>query len=114
MLDCSTDGFAHWAKPRGAALKSGRYIRTRAEPYELPAMSLSTRKVSGDEAKSGVRQTSGVWFPDAVIEMCIRTDRYDFELTLLHFEGKTSAWQAEDDEPGDSYTQFLGRGKHLA
>jgi hypothetical protein len=107
MLVCSTDGFAHWAKPSAAAFKTARYIRTRGEPYEMPELALSSRKVSGEEAVKGVRQPAGIWFPEPVVEMCMRTDRYDFELTLLHFEEKSPAWQAEDEDPGDSYTQFF-------
>jgi Zn-dependent peptidase ImmA (M78 family) len=109
MLISSMDGYAHWAKPSEAALKSGRYIRTRNEMYEMPASSLAVRKVGGDGALTGVRQAAGVWFPESVVEMCMRTDRYDFELTLLHFDGGSLAYQAEPEEAGDSYTQFFGR-----
>ncbi|NKJ77832.1 ImmA/IrrE family metallo-endopeptidase [Rhizobium leguminosarum] len=109
MLISSTEGYAHWAKPSEAALKSGRFIRTRNEMYEMPASSLAVRKVDAEEALAGVRQAAGVWFPESVIEMCMRTDRYDFELTLLHFDGKGPAYQAEPEEAGDAYTQFFAR-----
>lgn len=77
--------------------------------YEMPASSLAVRKVDAEEALAGVRQAAGVWFPESVIEMCMRTDRYDFELTLLHFDGKGPAYQAEPEEAGDAYTQFFAR-----
>jgi len=57
----------------------------------------------------GTRQNAGIWFPEPTVEMCMRSDKYDFELTLLHFEGRAPAYQAED-EFEDSYTQFFKMG----
>ncbi|MGM4882672.1 ImmA/IrrE family metallo-endopeptidase [Rhizobium leguminosarum] len=102
----SVDGFALWAKSSDAAFKSGRFIRTKNEIFELPAASMAVRKEFGEDSVTGIPQAAGVWFPEPAIEMCMRTDRYDFELTLLHFEGKAPAWQAED-ELEDAYTQFF-------
>lgn len=69
----------------------------------------AVRKASSKESLEGVQQKAGVWFPEPTIEMCMRSDKYDFELTLLHFEGKAPAYQAED-EVEDSYTQFFKPG----
>lgn len=97
MVIASVDGFALWAKSSEAAFKSGRFIRTKSEVFELPAASLAARKAySSDGSLEGIQQNAGIWFPESVVEMCMRTDRYDFELTLLHFEGKAPAYQAED------------------
>lgn len=96
MLIASVDGYALWGKSSEAALKSGRFIRTKNEMFELPATSMAALKAFGDDALTGVRQPAGVWFPEPAIEMCMRTDRYDFELTLLHFEGRPPAWQGEE------------------
>lgn len=109
MVIASVDGFALWAKSSEAAFKSGRFLRTKSELFELPAASLAARKTYGNESLEGVRQNAGIWFPEPVVEMCMRTDKYDFELTLLHFEGKAPAFQAED-EFEDSYTQFFKIG----
>lgn len=110
MVVSSTDGFALWAKPSSAAFKSGRFIRTRNELYELPSASLSSRNIFDEEGLKGVRHPSGVWFPEPVVEMCMRTDRYGFELTLLHFEGRAPVWQEEPEDAGDAYTQFFKLG----
>ncbi|WP_160004745.1 ImmA/IrrE family metallo-endopeptidase [Rhizobium sp. 18055] len=107
ILISSNDGFAKWAKPSAAALKSGRYIRTKAETFEMPSQSLAVSDVQPEEALAGVRQRAGVWFPEPVVEMCMKTDKYGFELTLLHFEGRAAAYQAEDDELGDTYARFF-------
>ncbi|MDH6650219.1 UNVERIFIED_ORG: hypothetical protein M2312_004890 [Rhizobium esperanzae] len=107
ILISSNDGFARWAKPSAAALKSGRYIRTKAETFEMPAQSLAVADIPPDEAIVGVRQGAGIWFPEPVIEMCMKTDKYGFELTLLHFEGKAPAYQADGDELEDTYARFF-------
>lgn len=109
MVVASVDGFALWAKSSDAAFKSGRFLRTKSDLFELPAASLAVSKLSRDESLEGIQQKAGVWFPQPAFEMCMRTDRYDFELTLLHFEGKAPAYLAED-EFQDSYTQFFKIG----
>lgn len=106
MLVVSNEGFAHWAKPSKAALRSGRYIRTKNEVYELPALATAVTRGFTDETKAGIQQDSGVWFPEPVIEMCLRSDRYDQELTLLHFESNGPRHQ-EEEEISDSFDQFM-------
>lgn len=105
MLIASTDGFAHWAKPSDAAFKSGRYLRTKSELFEMPERSLSSLREFGQRAQDGVEQNN-VWFGERVIERCMRTDRYDFELTLLHFDSSGPISQGED-EVEDTYTRFF-------
>ena len=79
----SNEGFAHWAKPSTAALKSGRYIRTRETIFELPLQAFAARRDYSDAAVTGVTQQAGVRFPEPVHEMCFRSERYDQEITLL-------------------------------
>ncbi len=110
ILISSTEGFAHWARPSAAALKSGRFIRTKNETFEMPSASLAVRDVSVDDAIAGVRQAPGVWFPEPVVEMCIKTERYGFELTLLHFEGTGPAYQADGEDLEDTYARFFKVG----
>jgi Zn-dependent peptidase ImmA (M78 family) len=92
MVVLSNEGFALWAKSSTPAFKSGRFIRTKNSIYELPATSLARRREFSDAAKVGVEQAAGVWFPEPIVEMCIRSDRYDQEMTLLHFENQ-AGWQ---------------------
>ena len=106
MLVVSNEGFAHWAKPSKAALRSGRYIRTKHEVYELPSLATAVTRGFTDETRAGIQQDSGVWFPEPVIEMCLRSDRYDQELTLLHFESNGPRHQ-EEEEISDSFDRFM-------
>jgi Zn-dependent peptidase ImmA (M78 family) len=107
MLVVSNEGFAHWAKPSKAALRSGRYIRTKNEVYELPARATAVTRGFTDETMAGIQQDSGVWFPEPVIEMCLRSNRYDQELTLLHFESNGPRHQ-EEEEISASFDRFMG------
>lgn len=86
MLVVSNEGFALWARSSDAAAKSGRFLRTKNTVFELPVRAIAARRDFTDEAKAGISQEAGVWFPEPLIEMCVRSDRYDLELTLLHFE----------------------------
>jgi hypothetical protein len=92
MVVLSNEGFALWAKSSTPAFKSGRFIRTKNTVFELPATSLARRQEFTEEAKVGVERAAGVWFPESAVEMCIRSDRYDQEMTLLHFE-KQTGWE---------------------
>lgn len=96
ILVISNEGFAHWAKSSDTALKSGRYFRTKNNVVELPAASAAVRQEFGDEAMSGIRHPAGVWFDEPVVEMSLRSDRYDQELTLLHLDSLGPRTQWED------------------
>ena len=108
MLVVSNEGFAHWAKPSKAALRSGRYIRTKNEVFELPTLATAVTRDFSQEAKAGIPQGAGVWFPEPVVEMCLRSDRYDQELTLLHFEGR-GPWEHEEQPVKDTFHCFRER-----
>jgi hypothetical protein len=106
----SNEGFAHWARSTGPAFKSGRYVRTKNVVFELPSRALAVKREYSDETKSGIAQPSGAWgFPEPLTEMCIRSDRYDQEITLLHFEGRSAVHHLDDEPARDSYDQFLSQ-----
>ncbi|MDO3441825.1 ImmA/IrrE family metallo-endopeptidase [Agrobacterium sp. V1] len=94
MLILSNEGFALWAKSSEPALKSGRYIRTKNDMFELPQLSATVRQDFG--LSIGVKHPVGVWFNEPATEMCFRSDRYDQEITLLHFEGLGPRFQSEE------------------
>ncbi|MBL28269.1 MAG: hypothetical protein CMM50_12065 [Rhodospirillaceae bacterium] len=110
IMVVSNEGFAHWAKPSQAALRSGRYIRTKDVVYELPAQSAAARADYSNEARQGIAQPANVWFPESVLEMCLRSDRYDQEIILLHFENDGPHYEAED-ESKDVLDLFVDRGR---
>ena len=106
LMVVSNEGFANWAKPSQAALKSGRFIRTKDSVYELPAEAVAARRAFSEEARSGIEQSSGVWFPEPVVEMCIRSDRYDQEITILHLESDRTVFQRDGTEE-DTFDRFM-------
>ena len=53
----------------------------------------------------------GVWhFPEPVLEMCIRSERYDQEITLLQFEGKSAIFH-EEEPIHDAFDQFMSNDR---
>ena len=110
IMVVSNEGFALWAKPSAAALKSGRFIRTKNTVYELPSQSFAARREYSDDALTGLRQQAGVWFPEPVHEICIRSERYDQEITVLQFEAEGPRFQAEEKET-DAYDRFISSGQ---
>lgn len=105
MLVVSNEGFAHWAKSSKAAFRSGRFLRTKNEVYELPVLATAVTRDFSEEAKAGIPQSAGVWFPEPVVEMCLRTERYDQEYTLLHFE-KDRSWDHGEEVVSDCFDRF--------
>lgn len=108
LVVVSNEGFALWAKSSRAAFKSGRFLRTKNTVFELPSQAIAARRDFTEEAKSGVQQLAGVWFPEPLVEMCIRSDRYDQELTLLHLENDLG-WHPADEAEGDILDAFQAR-----
>ena len=96
VLVCSRDGFILWARSSERALRTGRYFRTSSGPIEIPTSSLAASQDRSIDGKSGVRHGPGVWFPEAVQEMTVVSDQYDFALTLLCLDNQ-DARQCRDD-----------------
>lgn len=105
LLIVSNEGFAHWAKTSTPALKSGRFIRTRNTMFELPAAATAVTHNYCDETANGIQQLADVWFPEPVLEMCIRSERYDQEMTLLHLARSAPVHQEEEVEE-DTFDRF--------
>ena len=111
MVIVSNEGFAHWARPSLAALRSGLFIRTKNVIYELPARAAAVTRTFTEETRSGIVQPQDVWgFPVAPIEMCIRAERYDQEITLLHFENAGPVLHVEELTE-DTHDRFLSCGQ---
>ena len=96
LLVVSNEGFAHWSRSSKPAFKSGCYIRTSNTVYELPKAAIAASGNYCDETENGIEQQAGVWFSEPVVEMCIRSDRYDLEMTLLYLPRKTHEYEDED------------------
>lgn len=63
-----------------------------------------------EETKAGIEQPTGVWFSEPVVEMAIRSDKYDREITVLHLEDRGPVHQ-EEEPVEDSYDQFFRFGQ---
>jgi hypothetical protein len=61
-------------------------------------------------ALTGVMQQTGVWFPESVHEMCLRTERYDQEITVLQLEAGGPRFQEEEAE-SDVFDHFMRNGQ---
>jgi hypothetical protein len=46
--------------------------------------------------------------------MCIRAERYDQEITLLHFDGNWPAFSQDEPKPEDTYERFVNNGQSAA
>jgi hypothetical protein len=79
--------------------------------FELPATALAARRDYSDTARAGIAQPAGVWFPEPAFEMCLRTERYDQEITLLHFDKDPHLFEAEPREE-DVFDRFVANGQH--
>jgi hypothetical protein len=91
--------------------RSGRFVRTKQTTFELPAAAVATRREFTDETKLGVQQPLGAWhFPEPVLEMCVRSERYDQEITLLQFEAKSTIFH-EEAPIHDTFDQFMSNDR---
>jgi len=90
MLVASTNGFVLWAKPSRPALRSSLYIKTRdVPPVPLPVQSPAANPAVVMGQTSVVQHDPGVWFArEGCEEMVLFADRFDFALSLLHFDDK--------------------------
>ncbi len=93
LMILSNEGFALWAKSSDPAFKSGRFIRTKNDMFELPPESATV--LGNFDGAAGMKHKAGIWFDEPALELCIRADRYDQEITLLHFEQSGPRFQGE-------------------
>ncbi|GAB5426654.1 MAG: ImmA/IrrE family metallo-endopeptidase [Devosia indica] len=110
LVVVSTDGYANWSKPSKPALRTGAFIRTRSDPFELPSDSIAARAEFNEETRAGIEQPPGTWFGEQVVEMAIRSDRYDREITILHLDDRGPVYQ-EEELVEDSFDQFFRFGE---
>lgn len=111
LLVISNEGFAKWAKTSKPALKTGHFIKTRNTMFELPQLAVAVKQDYRQETIDGISQPSGVWFNEPVVEMCIRSERYDQEMTLLHLPRVEPKFHANevDEDTFDRFTAPLNR-----
>jgi hypothetical protein len=104
------DGFALWGRASRAAFRSGIFVRSG---MEIPEKSLAGMGQGGSLAMTG-RPTSlpaGIWTfargSEPVKELTFIAERLDVSLTILQFEQDGGYRLEEDEEPWDSFDQFV-------
>jgi hypothetical protein len=106
IVVASTDGFALWARSSEAAFRSGRFIRTSREPYEIPNVSCAGAGDYSEVAREGVRHPPGVWFPEAVEEISIFSENYDQTFTVLHLDDAGRGYRLVEEHVDDTFDRF--------
>jgi len=108
MLVVSREGFILWAASSKAALKTGRFYRTRSSPpIEIPPASLVGRHEFTHRARQGAAHTAGIWFDEDCEEITLRSDKYDQSITLLHFANAAPRSDyGEEEGVEDTFQRF--------
>ena len=83
ILVQSNDGFIKWARSSDRALKTGAYFATSKKTIAVPEQSLAGLRDKSIDGRAGIELPAGVWLDEAVHEMTIFADQYDFAITLL-------------------------------
>jgi Zn-dependent peptidase ImmA (M78 family) len=104
------DGLALWGRASKAAYQSGIFIRSG---MEVPEKSLAGMGQGGSLAMTGRPTTlpAGIWTfargSEPVKELTFIAERLGVSLTILQFENNGGYQIGQDDEPWDSYDQFV-------
>lgn len=97
VLAVSRDGYIDWGKSSNRAFMSGHYF-TKRKMTEVPQASPAAQHGLVTGQSETVRHAPGSWFCEAVTEMVIRSDAYDFTLSLLLIDEGIKMYRSDDDE----------------
>jgi hypothetical protein len=107
MIVVSRDGYINWSWSSNAALKTGRFFRTTRGPVAVPPASAVASGIFDETARNGIVQPPGIWFDEKATELTIRSEKYDLNYTILHFEPGAPRFSArEDDGVQDTFERF--------
>ena len=113
LLVVSREGFALYSRSSMPAFRTGRFIRTSGEPFELPSGSCVARGDFSPAVRWGVRHPRGIWFDEDVDELSIHSDTYDQAMTLIHLDPNQEGVEIEEEAEDlvDRFSRFtMGRG----
>lgn len=96
-LIVSRDGFVDWGKSSRKAYVSGRYF-SKSTVTPVPGASPASCENLVAGRLEPVHHPPGVWFEEAVTECVIRSDAYDFSMSLLLLESGTRMFRSDEDE----------------
>lgn len=104
------DGFALWGRASQAAFHSGIFVRPG---MEIPENSLAGMGQGGSLAVTdrATALPSGIWTfergSEPVKELTFISERLGVSLTILQFERQGGYQPPDEEEPWDSYDQFI-------
>lgn len=108
------DGFALWGRASSAAYKSGVFIRSG---MPIPDGSIAAIGPSALQAESDrpVALPAGIWTfsrgSEPVRELAIFSERLGMSVSLLQFDTDSCVGEIDDEEPWDTYDQFVAGGR---
>ena len=108
VLVVSRDGFMMWSRSSGRALRTGKFFRTAKHP-PVPIHSSSLANAQGLAAsRRCAHHEAGVWFDEPCEEVTLRSDRYDFAISLLHLDNAVGMDDVvEDPVETDAYEGMI-------
>ena len=99
VMVVSRDDFILWSRSSRRALRSGKFFRTaNRPPVEIPDRSLATNVMATANTER-MQHDAGVWFDEPCEEVALRSDRYDFSISLLHLDSAVGADDNVVEEP---------------
>jgi len=108
------DGFALWGRASTAAYKGGVFIRSG---MSIPDGSIAAMDPGALQTESDrpVALPAGVWTfsrrSEPVRELTIFSERFGMSVSLLQFDKDSCAGEIDDEEPMDTYDQFIAGGR---
>ena len=110
VLVLSRDGFILRARSSNNAFKSGVFFRTaNVEPVPIPEASMPMRPSHLAGKTDTVTHDAGIWFRDPCEEVALRSDHFDFSISLLHLDNAAQRYAIEEEPDEDSYDSMISR-----
>ena len=111
VLVVSRDGFILWSRSSRPALRMGAMFRTaNRPPVALPDGSLPMQPSYLTDGRGVVAHEAGVWFDEPCEESILRSDRYDFAMSLLHLDNVAARSDLDEEtNEKDIYDGIINR-----
>ena len=110
VLVISKDGFILWARSSQPALKSGLYFKTRNRPpVEIPSASLAAQCSLVEGHVGEAEHSCDVWLKESCNEHVLFSRKYDFWISLLHFDDAAERVQPQEEVEEDAYERMMRR-----
>ena len=108
------DGYALWGRASTAAYKAGVFIRSG---MPIPSGSIAAQGPAAQQAEAdrAIDLAAGIWTfsrgSAPVRELAIFSNRLGISVSLLHFEKDANGPAFDEEEPWDTYDQFIAGGQ---